>query len=115
MVDFYTESNTDIVLNTTQKIYYNAYYLTVDSIYGDDSLNEYEKVPIDIVNGVVKAYEIADPYSTLLTLVADVDSDLNGFGSFSVTVPDGYMPFLQFTLAAHAKEDGNTLGLTLPY
>eukprot|EP00347_Sterkiella_histriomuscorum_P010833 403374752 len=115
MVDFYSESNTDIVLNTTQKIYFNAYYLVIGTVYVDSSLNEYEKVPLDIVNGAVKAYEIADPYSTLLTLVADVDSDLNGFGSFSVTVPDGYMPFLQFTLAAHATEEGNALGLTLPY
>ena len=89
--------------------------MVIGTDHTDGSLDVYEKVPLDIVNGAVKAYEIADPYSTLLTLVADVDSDLNGFGSFSVTVPDGYMPFLQFTLAAHATEDGNILGLTLPY
>ena len=44
-----------------------------------------------------------------------MNSNLKGYGSFSMKLPDGYMPFLEFTVPGFESDIGNTLGMNLPY
>lgn len=51
VADFYTEANTDLVYNTTQKVYFNTYFYLVNSVYSDGSVNSFSSQPINVVNG----------------------------------------------------------------
>eukprot|EP00347_Sterkiella_histriomuscorum_P013335 403365111 len=106
-IEFMTYSNTGLVLNVTQNVYFYSHWL--DS----ENTNLKSQYYYDFTGASIKSYNIKDT-TKINTVQASLSTTIKGYGTFQLTPAPNTVYFVEVKLAGFESDTGNDLGQTLP-